>query len=69
MRFVQFVGGHGSPQAGKPVFVSADAVGIVFEGVGSKESRPVTAIHCGGFPVLVEGSVSDVLRALDQQPA
>ncbi|MFC7379061.1 hypothetical protein [Brevundimonas sp. GCM10030266] len=64
MRFVQFVGGHGSPVAGKPVFVNADAVGIVFEGAGSKDGRPITAIHCGGFPVLVAGSIQETLAAL-----
>ena len=66
MKLVQFVGGHGSPQAGKPVFVNADAVGIVFEGQGSKDGRPLTAIHCGGFPVLVAGSLDDTLAALNR---
>ncbi|MNS06328.1 hypothetical protein D3C72_377500 [compost metagenome] len=66
MKFVNFVGGHGSPQAGKPVHVNADAVGIIVEGQGSKPDRPVTAIHCGGFPVLVAGSVEETLSALSQ---
>jgi hypothetical protein len=66
MKFIEFVRGPGSPQAGKPVHVNADAVGIVFEGQGSKPDRPVTAIHCGGFPVLVAGSLQDTLSALAQ---
>lgn len=68
MRLVKFTGGHGSPQAGKPVYVNAEAVGIVSEGPGSKEGRPVTAIHCGGFPVLVAGSVQETLSALGEPP-
>lgn len=66
MKIVKFVGGYGSPQAGKPVHVNADAVGIIFEGQGSKPDRPVTAIYCGGFPVLVAGSVDETLAALSQ---
>ena len=66
MKTVLFQGGHGSPQAGKPVHVNPEAVGIIFEGQGSKPDRPVTAIHCGGFPVLVAGSVEDVLAALEE---
>lgn len=66
MKTVKFIGGHGSPQAGKPVHVNPEAVGVVFEGQGSKHDRPVTAIHCGGFPVLVSGSIEDVLAALHE---
>lgn len=65
MKMIEFVGGQGSPQVGKPVFVNADSVGIIFEGQGSKDNRPVTAIHCGGFPVLVAGSLTDTLAALE----
>ncbi len=64
MKTVTFTGGHGSSQADKPVHVNPEAVGIVFEGQVAKADRPVTAIHCGGFPVLVAGSVEDVLAAL-----
>lgn len=64
MKLIQFVGGHGSPQAGKPVFVNPETVGIVTEGPGSKPGRPVTAIQCGGFPILVAGTVQDTLSAL-----
>lgn len=64
MKMVEFVGGHGSPQAGKPVFVNPENVGTVTEGAGSKEGRSVTLIQCGGFPVLVAGSVRDILTLL-----
>lgn len=66
MKLIEFVGGHGSPQAGKPVFVNPETVGIVTEGTGSKPNRPVTAVHCGGLPILVSGSVQDVLNALSR---
>ncbi len=64
MKLIEFVGGHGSPQAGKPVFVNPETVGIVTEGAGSKPNRPVTAVHCGGLPVLVSGTVEETLNAL-----
>lgn len=67
MKLVEFVGAHGTPQAGKPVHVNPETVGIVTEGAGSKRDRPITAIHCGGFPVLVAGTVQDTLASLAQE--
>ncbi len=64
MKIVKFIGAHSSPQAGKPIHLNADAVRIILEGPGSKHDRPVTAIHCGGFPVLVAASLEDTLAAL-----
>ncbi len=64
MKIVQFVGAHTSPLAGKPVFVNPLAVGFVTEGMGSKEGKPVTAIHCGGNPTLVSSSVEETLAKL-----
>ncbi|MBB5745211.1 hypothetical protein [Brevundimonas variabilis] len=64
MNFVEFVGGPGSPQAGKPIFVNPEMVGIVVESESSRPGNETTAIECGGFPVLVAGSVQQVLFAL-----
>jgi hypothetical protein len=64
MKMIEFVGAPGSPQAGKPVFVNPETVGIVLEGAGSKPGREITAVHCGGFPVLVDGSLEATLAAL-----
>jgi hypothetical protein len=61
---IEFVGAPGSPQAGKPVYINPDTVGIVAEGAGSKAGREITAVHCGGFPVLVAGNVQATLEAL-----
>lgn len=64
MRLVQFIGAPNSPQAGRPVFGNPEAVGVVVEGQGSKDGSRATAIHCGGFPVLVAGSLEETLQAL-----
>lgn len=64
MDAVQFVAAHSSPLAGKPVVINPAVVGIVTEGAGSKPDKPVTAIHCGGLPVLVAGSLEDALAKL-----
>ncbi|MBB5745184.1 hypothetical protein GGR13_000756 [Brevundimonas variabilis] len=62
--FVEFVGAPGSPQAGKPIFVNPEMVGIVVESESSQPGNEITAIECGGFPVLVAGTVEQVLFAL-----
>ena len=64
MKTIEFVGAQGSPQAGKPVHINPETVGIVVEGVGSKPGKEVTAVHCGGFPVLVAGTVEQTLALL-----
>lgn len=40
MKIVKFVGAHSSPQAGKPIHVNPDAVGIIFEGPGRSMIDP-----------------------------
>lgn len=64
MKLILFIGGHGSPQAGKPVYVNPEAVGLVTEAPHSKEGRRVTQIYIGSFPMGVAGSLEETLAKL-----
>lgn len=64
MDAVQFTGAQSSLLAGKPIVVNPAAVGMVTEGAGSTPDKPVTAIYCGGLPLLVVGDLAQILSKL-----